>query len=1017
MKTWPFAGRRQELEHLVRLARDPTAQGVLVAGPAGVGKSRLAGKVLESFRPGRVALLPVTATKAASGIPNGALADLIPRDHPPHLVNTLRWAGEELLKQARGRTLVLAVDDAHLLDSHSAEVVASLVRGRQARLVATLRTGEPAPDSMTALWRDGHVRRLDVDPFSEADLVAVLAAALGGPPDDATARRLGEVTEGNALFLQEVVTAARASGALHPIQGVWKLTGDPPLAPRLADLIHERIGALSPALKAVLEYTAFAEPVGARTLSALCSEEAVLEAEERGLIKVTVDRRREIARLGHPLYGEVAREHCPELRRRRRHADLVAAVEPTGLRRVEDLVRVTVWRLTAGLGAAPEPLLAACRLAWAAHDYPTAIRLGEAAVEASTDTAPATGVDAASMSAANTDAMAGTGVDATGGRMEPAGTGIDAAAAIQLATVLDYAQQPDRARAVLDAVPPPRDEPGRARLVQAVASNLAWGMDRLGDALDLLATTEKSLRDPALRLQLATRRLSLTASAARPADALHLSDTLLSPATSAPPSETTWHPLPPGTPTTAPRPTSGPIEPVPLKAVVTGMPFQEETPLDEAATLPEEAALPEAALPEAALPETAAFHEATALSEGAARGEAVALAERPGGIAAPERGARLGPVLRAQVLNSRALALCYSGRTREATDLVREALEDAPAWRDGIPALVSPLHSTWAMCGYFAGDLPLMDAAIASMRAELAGRRGWSRGEGSLALSRGHAATLRGELGAALLILHSPANHETAVTVGGCMGAYAAVQALRGDAPAARATLDAALDRNRATWTAFTRWVALTRVWIAAAAGDPEHAADLALSVAAECREAGLSAFESVALHDAVRLGAPHSALPRLEELTAVVDGSRVRLAARQARALAAEDPGGLLDVAGGFDTLGLRLHAAEAAAQAASLLRRTRGEKAARAAATEAWSLAGACQGVDTPALRGLAAPNLTSRELQVAKLTAAGLSHREIAERLGIAIRTAMNHRNQAYWKLGVNTPAELAKALTRH
>ncbi|MFI6909087.1 AAA family ATPase [Nonomuraea sp. NPDC050394] len=996
MKTWPFAGRRQELEHLVRLARDPTAQGVLVAGPAGVGKSRLAGKILEAFRPARVTLLPITATKAASGIPNGALADLIPRDHPPHLVNTLRWAGEELLKQARGRTLVLAVDDAHLLDSHSAEVVASLVRGRQARLVATLRTGEPAPDSMTGLWRDGHVRRLDVDPFSDADLVAVLAAALGGPPDDATARRLGEITEGNALFLQEVVTAARAAGSLHPIQGVWKLTGDPPLAPRLADLIHERIGALSPALKAVLEYTAFAEPVGARTLSALCSEEAVLEAEERGLIKVAVDRRREIARLGHPLYGEVAREHCPELRRRRRHADLVAAVEPTGLRRVEDLVRVTVWRLSAGLGAAPEPLLAACRLAWAAHDYPTAIRLGEAAVEAGTDgstaSAPAT-VRGAPATDTDTDTDTATAT-VTG----------NAAAAIQLATVLDYAQQPDRARAVLDAVAPPRDEPGRARLVQAVASNLAWGMDRLGDALDLLATTEKSLRDPALRLQLATRRLSLTASAARPADALHLSDTLLSSGTPPRPSGPAPHRHPltgppasspprPGAPPSIVRPVEEPgtSDPVPLKAVVTGtsgLPPPEDAPLPQAATLPEEAALPDAMAPPA---------ETT----GPARA----------------RGVRLGPVSRAQVLNSRALALCYSGRTREAADLVREALDEAQSWRDGIPALVSPLHSTWAMCGYFAGDLPLMDQAIASMRAELAGQRGWSRGEGSLALSRGHAATLRGELGAALLILHSPANHETAVTVGGCMGAYAAVQALRGDAPAARATLRAALDRNRATWTAFTRWVALTRVWIAAAAGEPEHAAELALSAAAECREAGLSAFESVALHDAVRLGAPHSALPRLEELTSVMDGSRVRLAARQARALAADDPGGLLDVAAGFDTLGLRLHAAEAAAQAASLLRRTRGEKAARAAATEAWSLAGACQGVDTPALRGLAAPNLTSRELQVAKLTAAGLSHREIAERLGIAIRTAMNHRNQAYWKLGVNSPAELAKALTRH
>ncbi|MFI6601077.1 AAA family ATPase [Nonomuraea sp. NPDC050536] len=890
MRTWPFAGRKQELEHLVRLARDPTAQGVLIAGPAGVGKSRLSGQVLGAFRPEKVRLLPIRATKAASAIPNGALADLIPRDHPPHLVNTLRWAGEELLRHAQGRVLVLAVDDAHLLDGHSAEVISALVRAGQARLVATVRTGEPAPDSVTGLWRDGHVRRFDVEPLSEGDLAAVLAAVLGGPPDDATVKRLAEITEGNALFLVEAVAAARASGALHPIQGVWKLTGDPPMAPRLADLIHERIGALSVELKAALEYVSFAEPIGVRPLSELCTEEVVLEAEERGLVRVGVEGRREVVRLGHPLYGEVSRERCPPLRRRRRHADLVAALEPTGLRRGEDLLRITVWRLAAGLGAAPEPLLAACRLAWAAHDYPTAIRLGQAAL------------------------------DAGGGT----------AAAIQLATVLDYAQQPDRARAVLDATPEPADEPTRARLVLARASNLAWGVDRLGDALELLATSGESLTSPALRAELAVRRLSLTASAARPAAALRLSDTLL------------------------------------------------------AARSPEASATPS---------------EAGSLTGAAGRARV-----------------RSGAGSRAQVLSSRALALCYAGRTTEAVELVREALDGAAAWRDEIPALVSPLHSTWAMCGYFAGELNVADEAIASMRAELAGQRGWSRGEGSLALSRGHAATLRGELGAALLILHAPANHETALTVGGCMGAYALVLALRGEAAAARHSLEEALARNRATWTGFVRWVALTRVWIAAASGEVDRAVELALAAAADCREAGLASFESVALHDAVRLGSPVSALPRLEELTAVQDGPRVRLAARHARALAAGDAAGLMEVSAGFESLGMRLFAAEAAAQAAALLTGAGSGRAARSAATEAWSLAGACQSPDTPALRGLAAPTLTGRELQVAKLTAAGLSHREIADRLGIALRTAMNHRNQAYWKLGVNSPTDLARALTR-
>ncbi|GLW06670.1 LuxR family transcriptional regulator [Microtetraspora sp. NBRC 13810] len=865
MKRWPFAGRKKELDNLVGLARDRLTRGVVIAGAAGVGKSRLAAEVLRHFSAERFAVLTIKATKATSGIPNGALADLLPRRTPPG--NTLRWAAEELLDRAGGRALVLGVDDAHLLDGHSAGVILSLVGGGRARVVATVRTGEPAPDGVTALWREGHAARADVGPLSDADTRALLEGALRGRPDEATVLRLYRVTAGNALFLHEIVDSALGSGTLQLVRGMWQLTGETPLAPRLADLIRDRIGTLSAPVQKVLEYTAFAEPVGARTLSALASEEAVLAAEERGLIRVAVEGRREVARLGHPLYGEVARERCPELRRRRRHSDLVRAVEATGLRRREDLVRTTVWRLESGLGADPEPLVAACRLAWAAHDYRLAVRLAEAAV------------------------AAGGGTRAT----------------ILLATVLDYAQLPDRARAVLDATPEPAGEADRAQLALARASNLAWGMNRPAEAKELLDATERTVEDAGRRAEIAVRRLGLAASAADPREALALSGPLL---------------------------------------------------------------------------------------------------DRP-----------LDPPLRAQTLNAHALALCYAGRTRDALACVAEALADLAAWRDTIPAIVSPLHSTWALCGLFSGELAEMDKAIASMAEAVAGQRGWSRGEGSLALARGHAATLRGDLDTAMDVLHAAAHHETALTVGGCMGAYAQAQALRGDGAAAQETLDAALDRNRATWTGFTRWTALTRVWIAAASGETSRAGGLAVDFAAECGSAGLPGFEFVALHDAVRLGRATSRVrDRLSELATMHDGPRVRVAAAHARALADGDGDALMTVAGRFEGLGLLLHAAEAAAQGVTALRRAGADRAARRAGAEAWSLAAACPHADTPALRALAAPDLTARELEVAQLAAAGMSHRAIAERLHISVRTAQNHRNQAYQKLGVNSATDLAKIFER-
>jgi len=74
---------------------------------------------------------------------------------------------------------------------------------------------------------------------------------------------------------------------------------------------------------------------------------------------------------------------------------------------------------------------------------------------------------------------------------------------------------------------------------------------------------------------------------------------------------------------------------------------------------------------------------------------------------------------------------------------------------------------------------------------------------------------------------------------------------------------------------------------------------------------------------------------------------------------------------------------------------------------------LLGHCSEVRTPALLA-GQPNLTDREHQVAKLAAAGVASRDIAEQLFLSIRTVENHLQRAYGKLGVTGRAELAGAL---
>jgi DNA-binding NarL/FixJ family response regulator len=58
--------------------------------------------------------------------------------------------------------------------------------------------------------------------------------------------------------------------------------------------------------------------------------------------------------------------------------------------------------------------------------------------------------------------------------------------------------------------------------------------------------------------------------------------------------------------------------------------------------------------------------------------------------------------------------------------------------------------------------------------------------------------------------------------------------------------------------------------------------------------------------------------------------------------------------------------------------------------------------------------APSLTGREEEVLRLVAAGLSNREIAERLGLRAQTVKNHVRRVFEKLDVHSRLELIGAL---
>ncbi|GIJ19878.1 LuxR C-terminal-related transcriptional regulator [Micromonospora lutea] len=453
MSRWSFVGRAEQLDRLRVAVAGVHGRGILFTGSAGIGKSRLLHEGVDALPGDNYAVWRIAASATTSAMAFGGLVQVLP-EQPQGLspAGILRWAVDVLQQQAAGRRIVLAVDDAHLLDPPSAALVHLVARAENASVVGTLRDGEQIPLPIRALWTDGLVERAELGPMTPDETAAMLNAIVGGQVDSGSTDRLGRLSAGNPLLLRELVYAATNSGELVERYGVWTWTGRLDLAPSLTELIDIRIGQLTPGVRAVVELVAFGEPLGLRLLHQAVEQHDVEYAEERGLITMVESDRRLDVRLAHPLYGEVVRRQCPVSRTRRLQANLADLLEKVGKRRREDLLRVARWRLASGTAQDPAMLIAAAAEAFAHYDVPLATRLARAALD--TDG----GFDAAEL----------------------------------LATILMFADRPAEALGVLDAVATDAGQEERLSRWLTVRGMVSyWGLSQASTVEEIAAEGAK----------------------------------------------------------------------------------------------------------------------------------------------------------------------------------------------------------------------------------------------------------------------------------------------------------------------------------------------------------------------------------------------------------------------------------------------------------------------------------------------------------------------------------------------
>jgi len=414
MTAAPLVGRDREralLEGALGGLRVGRGGIVVVAGEAGVGKTRLVEDVLRvdgvlfarGDAPERASppYGPIAAAlRACLRVDPGVLDDCGPT------VRYLRLALPELGRRPRGgdratvfeamccafRSIawrgptVVFLDDLHWADATTFELLPALAAGlvdEPLLIVGAYRSdeiarGHPLRRMRTDLRRAGRLEELALDPFDREEVTELAARVLGRLPARSLARTLYDRTQGVPFFVEELCAALVAAGRLVDGPSGLELFGSEEIAlpETVRDAVLARADQLSADARSVLEAASVA---GLRFDLALVAELAGEAAIDEPIsIGIVVEVEPGVAAFRHTLTREAFYLDIPWGRRRMLHRRLARLLEARGAR---PAVVAEHWSAAKEPARARLALVAAAQEFHAAHAYRDALGFCHRALE------------------------------------------------------------------------------------------------------------------------------------------------------------------------------------------------------------------------------------------------------------------------------------------------------------------------------------------------------------------------------------------------------------------------------------------------------------------------------------------------------------------------------------------------------------------------------------------------------------------------------------------------------------
>lgn len=312
-----FVGRAEVCSGILSTLGSGTAEGVVILGEPGMGKSALAQHVAGKLS-GASHVVHLRGSLFGSTVPYGALSILLAdldEDLLNHPLQLLHGITRVLREQAGGRETIMVVDNVNYLDPSSVTIIGQLMVHHTVRILAVCRDLSTAPDYVAALCRAKSLVRTDLTPMTQEDAGLLVAAELGHPLSREAVRALCRHSGGNPRCLRLLSQDYAASGTLELRHDVWVVTARPvTMRQHTRDVICEPLSVLTPARRDIVDLVAAAGSVRWADLEPLVDATDLDDLQERGILSLRPDYPLTVS-LTDPLLAEAVRGGTPESRR------------------------------------------------------------------------------------------------------------------------------------------------------------------------------------------------------------------------------------------------------------------------------------------------------------------------------------------------------------------------------------------------------------------------------------------------------------------------------------------------------------------------------------------------------------------------------------------------------------------------------------------------------------------------------------------------------------------------------